>query len=157
LPVIYICNNNQYAYSTPLEKQMACPGVAARGPAYGIPAELVDGNDVFAVHRAARRAIEHARAGHGPYLIECKTFRMTGHSAHDPGDYVPKHLWEEWAEKDPIARLERVMLQQGWADQDELSRLRANIRSEVDEAIAWAENSPYPDASELLENVYEQR
>ena len=155
LPVVYLCNNNQYAYSTPLEKQMACPGVAARGPAYGIPAELVDGNDVFAVHSATRRAIEHARAGLGPYLIECKTFRMTGHSAHDPADYVPKHLWEEWAQKDPIVRLERLMLGQRWADQAELERRRAEIREEVDEAIRWAEKSPYPDASELLDNVYE--
>ena len=97
LPVVYICNNNQWAYSTPVEKQMACAGVAARGPAYGIPSEAIDGNDVFAVHRATSRAIEHARAGRGPYLIECKTFRMTGHSAHDPADYVPKHLWAEWA------------------------------------------------------------
>src|SRR5215467_11231910 len=111
LPVVYVCNNNQWAYSTPLEKQMAVDSVAARGPAYGIPAELVDGNDVFAVHRAAQRGIEHARAGLGPYLIECKTFRMTGHSAHDAGDYVPKHLWAEWAAKDPIQRLERRMIE----------------------------------------------
>ena len=136
---------------------MACPGVAARGPAYGIPAELVDGNDVFAVHQATRRAVEHARAGQGPYLIECKTFRMTGHSAHDAADYVPKHLWDEWAEKDPIARLERVMLQQGWADPAGLERHRAEIRAEVDEAIAWAEKGPYPDPSELLANVYDSK
>src|SRR5689334_19830977 len=125
LPVVYICNNNQWAYSTPVSKQMACAGVAVRGPAYGIPSEAVDGNDVFAVHRAAKRAIEHARAGRGPYLIECKTFRMTGHSAHDPADYVPKHLWAEWAQKDPIIRLEKLMLAQGWADQAELDRERA--------------------------------
>src|SRR5579859_1905453 len=89
LPVVYVCNNNQYAYSTPLSKQMACANVADRAPGYGIPAEIVDGNDVFAVYSAAERAAEHARAGNGPYLIECKTFRMTGHSAHDPADYVP--------------------------------------------------------------------
>jgi TPP-dependent pyruvate/acetoin dehydrogenase alpha subunit len=157
LPVVYICNNNQWAYSTPVEKQMACAGVAARGPAYGIPSEAIDGNDVFAVHRATNRAIEHARAGRGPYLIECKTFRMTGHSAHDPADYVPKHLWAEWAEKDPIARLEKLMLEQRWADQADLERERAEIREEVDAAIVWAENSPYPDASELLDRVYDQK
>jgi pyruvate dehydrogenase E1 component alpha subunit len=156
LPVVYICNNNQYAYSTPMEKQMACDGVAVRGTAYGIPAECVDGNDVFAVHQAARRGIAHARAGTGPYLIECKTFRMTGHSAHDAADYVPKHLWEEWAEKDPIRRLERLMLERGWITQAELDRRQARMREEVDDAIAWAEKSPYPDASELLDNVYDQ-
>jgi TPP-dependent pyruvate/acetoin dehydrogenase alpha subunit len=157
LPVVYICNNNQWAYSTPVSKQMACAGVAVRGPAYGIPSEAVDGNDVFAVHRAAKRAIEHARAGRGPYLIECKTFRMTGHSAHDPADYVPKHLWAEWAQKDPIIRLEKLMLAQGWADQAELDRERAAIREEVDGAIAWAEKSPFPDAAELLDSVYERK
>jgi len=157
LPVVYICNNNRYAYSTPLEKQMAIANVADRGPAYGIPAESVDGNDVFAVHDAARRAIEHARAGLGPYLIECKTFRMTGHSAHDPADYVPKHLWEEWAHKDPIARLERLILERGWEEQAELDRRRAAMRAEIDEAVEWAENSPYPDPSELLDGVYEKR
>jgi TPP-dependent pyruvate/acetoin dehydrogenase alpha subunit len=157
LPVIFICNNNQWAYSTPLQKQMACAGVAARGAAYGIPAETVDGNDVFAVQRAARRALEHARAGLGPSLIECLSFRMTGHSAHDPADYVPKHLWEEWAQKDPIRRLERLMLERGWADQADLDREHAEIREEVDAAIAWAENSPYPDPAELLDNVYDTR
>jgi TPP-dependent pyruvate/acetoin dehydrogenase alpha subunit len=117
----------------------------------------VDGNDVFAIHHAAERAIAHARAGLGPYLVECRTFRMTGHSAHDPADYVPKHLWAEWAEKDPIARLEKLMLARGWAGQSELERKRAEIRDEVDAAIAWAEKSPYPDPSELLEGVYDQR
>jgi pyruvate dehydrogenase E1 component alpha subunit len=101
LPLVLICNNNQYAYSTPVSRQMACANVADRAPGYGIPAEVVDGNDTFAVYEATRRAAEHARLGLGPYLIECKTFRMTGHSAHDPADYVPKHLWAEWAERSP--------------------------------------------------------
>src|SRR5262245_368187 len=123
LPLVLVCNNNQYAYSTPLSKQMACADVADRGAAYGISAEIVDGNDVLAVHEAGRRAVEHARAGLGPYLIECKTFRMTGHSAHDAGDYVPKHLWEEWAAKDPIQRLERRMIENRWADAGELEQM----------------------------------
>jgi pyruvate dehydrogenase E1 component alpha subunit len=157
LPLVLICNNNQYAYSTPLEKQMACANVADRGVAYGIPSEVVDGNDVFAVHEACGRALAHARGGQGPYLIECKTFRMTGHSAHDPGDYVPRHLWDEWAKKDPIKRLERVMLDRGWAEPADLEEWRADVAREVDEAILWAENSPFPDASELLDHVYEKR
>lgn len=155
LPLVLICNNNQYAYSTPLDKQMACANVADRGPAYGIPAEIVDGNDVFAVYEATRRAAEHARAGLGPYLIECKTFRMSGHSAHDPGDYVPKHLWEEWAHRDPIRRLKQRMMENSWAGQSELDQTQARILQEVDEAVKWAENSPFPEASALLENVYE--
>ncbi len=156
LPLVLVCNNNQYAYSTPLEKQMACANVADRGPAYGIPAEIVDGNDVFAVNQAARRAAEHARAGLGPYLLECKTFRMTGHSAHDAAEYVPKHLFEEWAKKDPIARLEALMLAKGWATAEEIEEKRAGVLAEVDEAVAWAENRPYPEPSELCDGVYER-
>jgi TPP-dependent pyruvate/acetoin dehydrogenase alpha subunit len=154
LPLVLICNNNQYAYSTPLTKQMACANVADRGPAYGIPAEIVDGNDVLAVHEAGRRAVEHARAGLGPYLIECKTFRMTGHSAHDGADYVPKELWGEWAAKDPILRLERQMVEKGWADATEIDQMNGEIARAIDEAIEWADNSPYPDPSELLDGVY---
>jgi pyruvate dehydrogenase E1 component alpha subunit len=156
LPLVLICNNNQYAYSTPIEKQMACASVADRGPAYGIPAESVDGNDVFAVYEATRRAAHHAREGRGPYLLECRTFRMTGHSAHDPGDYVPRHLWAEWAAKDPLLRLRRRMTERGWATEEETGVVEASIRQEVDAAIEWADQSPYPDPSTLLDNVYEQ-
>jgi len=155
-PLVLICNNNMYAYSTPLDKQMVCPNVADRGPAYGIPAEIVDGNDVFAVYEATLRAASHARAGLGPYLLECKTFRMSGHSAHDAGDYVPSHLWPEWAAKDPIQRLERLMLEKAWATRDSLDQMYAGIRRDVDDAVEWAEQSPYPDPSELLHGVYEE-
>ena len=155
LPVVFICNNNQYAYSTPVSKQMACRDIADRGPGYGIPAEIVDGNDVLAVYEASRRAVAHARAGEGPYLLECKTFRMTGHSAHDGADYVPAGLFEEWARRDPIPRLEEKMLAEGWTDRDALEKLHAGIRHEIDEAVAWAEKSPYPDPATLLDGVYE--
>jgi len=155
LPVVFVCNNNQYAYSTPLHAQMACANIADRGPAYGMPAEIVDGNDVLAVHEATARAVEHARSGQGPYMLECKTFRMTGHSAHDGADYVPAGLFEEWARRDPIPRLEEKMLAEGWADRDALAKLHAGIRHEIDEAVAWAEKSPYPDPATLLDGVYE--
>ncbi len=154
LPLVLICNNNQYAYSTPLDKQMACANVADRGPAYGIPAEIVDGNDVLAIYDATERAAAHARAGLGPYLLECKTFRMTGHSAHDSGDYVPEHLWSEWAAKDPIARVERLMIGNQWSTREAIDETYASIRAQVDEAVAWAEKCPYPDPAELLDNVY---
>jgi TPP-dependent pyruvate/acetoin dehydrogenase alpha subunit len=157
LPVVYICNNNQYAYSTPLSRQMNVASVADRAPAYGIPGESVDGNDVFAVYDATRRAIARARDGQGPTLIECRTFRMTGHSAHDPADYVPKHLWEEWGKLDPITRLEQKMIENGWATREELDEIRAGIVREADEAVIWAEQSPYPDKSTLLDGVYENQ
>jgi pyruvate dehydrogenase E1 component alpha subunit len=155
LPVVWICNNNQYAYSTPMAGQMACANVADRGPAYNTPAEIVDGNDVLAVHEAARRALDHARAGGGPYLLECKTFRMTGHSAHDAAHYVPPGLFDEWSKLDPITRLETRMLAEGWATTEEIGAARAAVRQEVDEAVAFAEASPYPDAATLTEGVYE--
>jgi pyruvate dehydrogenase E1 component alpha subunit len=155
LPVIFICNNNQYAYSTPLSAQMACGNVADKGPAYGIPSEIVDGNDVFAVYEATGRAVAHAKGGLGPYLIECKTFRMTGHSAFDAAQYVPAGLFEEWGKLDPIVRLENRMLENGWADRAELDGVRAAILREVDEAVAWADQCPYPDPSTLTEGVYE--
>src|SRR5258708_5004395 len=150
LPLILICNNNQYAYSTPLDKQMACANVADRGPGYGIPAEIVDGNDVLAVNEAGRRAVEHARAGLGPYLIECKTFRMTGHSAHDGADYVPKQLWEEWGAKDPISRLEHVMIEKHWADAADIDRMNGEITKEVDAALELPDNSHFPHPTKLL-------
>lgn len=153
-PLVLLCNNNQYAYSTPLEKQMACANVADRAPGYGIPSEIVDGNDAWAVYNAAKRGAEHARGGFGPYLIECKTFRMTGHSAHDPADYVPKQLFEEWSKMCPIQRLEQKMLDNGWADRGAIDAIHEGIKSEVDQAIEAAEKSPYPDASELLQGVY---
>jgi pyruvate dehydrogenase E1 component alpha subunit len=155
LPVVFVCNNNQYAYSTPLEVQMACAHVADRGPAYGMPAEIVDGNDVLAVYEATGRAVEHARTGRGPYMLECKTFRMTGHSAHDGADYVPPGLFDEWAKRDPIARLEEKKLAEHWSDRDAIDKMHSAIRQEVDEAVAWAEKNPYPDPATLLDGVYE--
>lgn len=156
-PLILLCNNNQYAYSTPLSKQMACQNVADRAVGYGIPAEIVDGNDPFAIYEATRRAVEHARAGNGPYLIECKTFRMTGHSAHDPADYVPKQMFEEWSAMCPIQRMQNRMVEEGWATGEEVIDILARIRKETDEAIEWAENSAYPDPSELTDRVYEPK
>jgi pyruvate dehydrogenase E1 component alpha subunit len=154
-PVLFVCNNNQYAYSTPLHLQMACANVADRGAAYNMPAEIVDGNDVLAVHAATERALLHVRGGNGPYLLECKTFRMTGHSAHDGADYVPRGLFEEWGKRDPIVRLEARMISEEWAKQSEIDALHARVRDEIDEAVAWAEQSPFPDPATLLDGVYE--
>lgn len=153
-PVVFICNNNAYAYSTPNEKQMACANVADRASGYGIPGEIVDGNDALAVYDAAQRAAARAREGLGPTLLECKTFRMTGHSAHDPAHYVPKHLWAEWAAKDPIDRLRRTAIERGWVTESDIDTMNAAIREEMDAAVEWAEASPYPDPATLLDNVY---
>jgi len=155
LPVLWVCNNNQYAYSTPVASQMACANVADRGAAYNMPTSVVDGNDVLAVMAAARRALEHVRSGAGPFLMECKTFRMTGHSAHDPAHYVPPHLFEEWSKLDPIDRLAGRLIAEGWASQEEIEGIKAAVRKAVDQGIEWAEASPYPDPATLLDGVYE--
>jgi pyruvate dehydrogenase E1 component alpha subunit len=156
LPIVYLCNNNLYAYSTPLEKQMAVENVADRASAYGMPAEIVDGNDVIAIYEATHRALEHARGGNGPYMIECKTFRVSGHSAHDNADYVPDEIKEEWSKRDPILGLQKQMVEKDWASETDFKKMRAGILAEIDEAVDWALEQPHPDPATLEDNVYEK-
>ena len=154
LPVIFICNNNQYAYSTPIEKQFAVKSLAVRGPACGMPGEQVDGTDVLAVYHAVARAIGRARAGEGPSFLECVTFRMAGHSAHDAAEYVPKKLLQAWAKKDPIKRFEKYLLARKILTRERLEQVDQDIRKEIDRAIAQAEARALPEGSTALEGVY---
>jgi TPP-dependent pyruvate/acetoin dehydrogenase alpha subunit len=154
LPVVFICNNNQYAYSTPVELQMAVRNVADRAVAYAMPGEIIDGNDVLAVYETTKRAIERARAGGGPTLVECKTFRMTGHSAHDDAGYVASELFEEWQRKDPIGRYEHLVLEEGILSRDEIDDMQRRIVEQVDAGVEWAENNPFPDPQETLRGVF---
>jgi TPP-dependent pyruvate/acetoin dehydrogenase alpha subunit len=151
---VFICNNNQYAYSTPLERQMAVENVADRAVAYGLPGEIVDGNDILAVWDVTNRAIERARTGHGPTLIECKTFRMTGHSAHDDAGYVPPELFEFWEERDPIRKFERFLTQRGVVSASDIEDIQKRINREIDEAIQIAEKDPFPEPEDCLRDVY---
>ena len=155
LPIVYLCNNNLYAYSTPLDRQMKITDIAHRVAGYGIPFEIVDGNDVLAVHEASKRAVAHVRAGKGPYFIECKTFRMSGHSAHDPADYVPNALKEEWSRKDPILMLQKHMVEELGADEQVFVNLRKQVLEEIDEAVTWALAQPFPDPATVEDDVYE--
>jgi len=154
LPMVIICENNQYAYSTPLSRQMAIEHIAQRAAGYGMPGVIVDGNDFVAVYRAAREAVERARAGGGPTFIECKTMRMRGHAIHDNMAYVPKELLAEWEARDPIARIEEVLRARGLLNDATLAALLARIEAELDEAQAFAEASPYPDPATLTDGVY---
>ena len=154
VPVVFICNNNQYAYSTPLERQMAVDNVADRAEAYGMPGEIVDGNDILSVWDASTRAIQRARAGDGPTLIECKTFRMTGHSAHDDAGYVPPELFEFWEERDPINRFEKFLTSRGLIDRAGIEQMQGRINHEIDEAIQVAEKDPFPEPEDCLRDVY---
>jgi pyruvate dehydrogenase E1 component alpha subunit len=153
-PVVYVCNNNQYAYSTPIERQMAVENVADRAPAYGMPGEIVDGNDVLAVRDAVSKAVARARNGEGPSLVECKSFRMTGHSAHDDARYVPKALFAEWEKRDPIRKLETLMKEEDLISQESLDEMSAGIVAEIDEAVTRADQDPYPEPEDCLKGVY---
>jgi TPP-dependent pyruvate/acetoin dehydrogenase alpha subunit len=154
LPVVFLCNNNQYAYSTPLKLQMAIPDVVDRAKAYGMPGEIVDGNDLEAVYLATKRAVGRARAGKGPTFIECKTMRMHGHSEHDSAKYVPRDLLEAWKQKDPIVRTERRLRSLGYADEAVFREVEDRVKKEIEEAVQFGEQSPYPNGPEVLDGVF---
>ena len=154
LPVVFICNNNQYAYSTPVEKQFAVKSLAVRGPAYGMPSESVDGTDVLAVYDAVERASARARAGKGPGFLECVTMRMAGHSAHDAAEYVPVKLKQAWAKKDPIERLEKFLRANKILTKKQSEEIDRRVREEIDVAIADAEARPLPRGEEAVKGVY---
>ena len=154
LPVIFICNNNAYAYSTPTRQQYAVEDLSVRGPAYGMPGATIDGNEVLAVYEAVRVAVKRARSGSGPSFIECKTFRMTGHSAHDAAEYVPKELLEAAVKNDPVTRFEKLLLEDEVITATRLRSMEDQIRREIDEAVAFAGASPMPEGAEAIEGVY---
>jgi len=154
LPVVYIVENNLYGMSVPFAKASSVPNVADRAPAYAMPAEVVDGMDVLAVHQAVRRAAERARRGEGPTLIECKTYRWFGHSRSDPRVYRTKEEEKEWRERDPIQRLARRLVEAGVATQEEVDAVLAHAQEAIERATEFALSSPMPDPSEVANDVY---
>ncbi|KAB2835243.1 MAG: thiamine pyrophosphate-dependent dehydrogenase E1 component subunit alpha [Candidatus Brocadia sp.] len=154
LPIVFICNNNQYAYSTPLKLQMAIKNVAERALAYGMPSKIVDGNNVVEVFTAAKETYDMARNGGGPTFIECKTMRMHGHSEHDSAKYVPRELLEEWKKKDPILQMEKYLIGNSITTKEELDSIDIRVKKEVEEAESFAEESPYPNPEDGLKGVY---
>ncbi len=153
LPLVLVCWNNQFAYSTPVHREVAGP-IVDRMAGYGMDACSVDGNDVLAVYAAARRAVDRAREGRGPSFLECRTMRIRGHSEADDASYVPKALIEEWRRRDPVGRFERHLIETQVLTAEQVEAVRATVLAEVDEAQAWAEASPAPDPSELEHGVY---
>jgi TPP-dependent pyruvate/acetoin dehydrogenase alpha subunit len=149
LPVVFVLENNQYAYSTPLEKQFAVDPVQ-RARMYGFPGVTVDGNDVEAVFEAVRAARERALAGEGPTLVEAVTMRMHGHAAHDDMRYVPPQLLAEWAARDPIERQERRLAELGV----DVAALRAEVEAEVEAATAEALAAPMPDPGQAAHGAF---
>jgi len=154
LPVIFVCENNLYAMGTRQSRVMNIENIADRAVAYGIPGIAVDGNDVLAVYEATVKAVERARKGEGPTLIECKTYRHKGHSRVDPARYRPKEEVEEWLAKDPIKRFKEKLLQTKTLTEAEIQRIENEVAAEIDEAVRFAMESPYPEPEEALEDVY---
>ncbi len=154
LPVIFVCENNLYAMGTRQSMVMAIENIADRAVAYGIPGITVDGNDVLAVYEAACKAVERARKGDGPTLIECKTYRHKGHSRVDPAKYRPKEEVAEWLAKDPIKRFKEKLLQTNILTEVEIQRIENEVSLEIEEAVKFAMESPFPEPEEALEDVY---
>jgi TPP-dependent pyruvate/acetoin dehydrogenase alpha subunit len=154
LPIVFIIENNGYAYSTPTYKQFAIKDLAERALAYGMPGESVDGNDVLAVMEGVERAMEHVRGGKGPALVECKTFRVRGHSEADRADYVPLELREEWMKKDPIARFEAYLEREDLLSGMEKEEIEKRVRAVVEDAVGYAEASPAPDPTTVGDYVF---
>jgi len=154
VPYVLIVENNQYAYSTHVSDQMPIEDIADRASGYNMPGTIVDGNDVEAVYAATCEAVDRARQGGGPSLIEAKTMRMLGHAIHDGAEYVPRELLAKWEKKDPIARYQGKLLAEGVADMEELDEIRQRAAVEIEDAIEFAESSPYPDPESVEEGIY---
>jgi pyruvate dehydrogenase E1 component alpha subunit len=155
LPVIYVCENNLYAASTPVATAFAVPNIADRAAGYGMPGVVVDGNDVLAVREAASEAVQRARRGDGPTLLECKTYRLVGHSRSDPRTYRTREEEAEWQEKDPLLRMRRLLVQeQHLVANDELDKIEGEVTAVIDDAVAFAESSPAPEPADTLKHVF---
>ena len=154
LPVIFVCENNYYAFSTPQPLQMAIEDVADRAAGYGFKGHVCSGNDLFAVMHTMRPAVELARRGGGPTLIECKTYRWSGHSEHDMASYRAKDELIEWEARDPIQRMEFYLEKKGYDIAEVTADTTARVKSVVDEAVKFAEASPDPEGPEAMDGLY---
>jgi len=154
LPVIFVCENNLYAMGTRQSQVMSIENISDRAAAYGIPGTTADGNDVLAVYETTKKAVEHARNGNGPTLIECKTYRLKGHSRVDPAKYRPKQEVEEWLAKDPIKRLKTQLLETETLTEAEIQKIEQEAQTKIEEAVKFSLESPLPNGEEALEDVY---
>src|ERR671910_770224 len=156
LPVVFLIQNNVYAISVPEPLQVS-GSIAKRAEGYGFPGHQVDGNDVLAVYETAKEAVDRARRGEGPTLIEAKTYRMTAHSSDDDDRrYREREEIEEWRQKDPIVRFERYLFEHGVLDEAKRDEISERIKAEVAEASQYAENAPFADPDDVLTRVYAQ-
>ena len=153
-PLVLVVENNRYAYSTPLDQQMATFAITERAAGYGLTARTEDGNDVEAMYRSVKAAVDQARSGGGPTVIEARTMRMLGHAIHDGAEYVPPELLEEWETRDPVEGQRRRLLAGGVCDPARLKEIDAWARTEIDAAVAEAEAAPVPHPDTVSDGVY---
>lgn len=154
LPVVFVCENNLYGISVSQARHQNISDVADRANAYDIPGVVVDGNDVMAVYEAVGEAITRARAGKGPSIVECKTYRWRGHFEGDPTPYRPKSEVEAWMKKDPIPRFEATLKEMGLLTDADIEATKKKIGEQVEEAVTFAEESPWPKVAEITDDVY---
>ena len=153
-PLVVVLENNQWAYSTPVSRQVPIRDLANRALAYGIRGLIADGNDVLAVYKAAKEAVDDCRAGRGPVLLEVKTMRMKGHAQHDPAEYVPKAMFDYWKARDPIALFEKYLTENNLWDAEKKAEIDARIEQELDADQKFAEESPLPPPELAEQGVY---
>jgi TPP-dependent pyruvate/acetoin dehydrogenase alpha subunit len=154
LPNVFVIENNQFAYSTPLRMQSNSETFAQKAVAYGIPGVTVDGTDVLAVRDAVEQGVARARAGEGPSIVEGVTMRMHGHAEHDPADYVPQEMYDEWSKKDPVELFENVLVEAGVLDADAAKKVREDARQSAIAARRKALADPMPEPSGIEDGVY---
>lgn len=154
VPVVFVCENNKYGISMCQSRHMKIKDIAQRASAYGMPGEVVDGNDIFATYEAAKTAIDRARSGQGPSLLEMKTYRWHGHSEGDSCCYRTEEELDEWKEQCPIKKAQAYLLKNDIMTREEIEDMENKIEKELDTAVAFSEESPFPEEKELLTNVY---
>ena len=154
LPIVYVIENNKYSLSTALSRASAVENLASRAAAYSMPGEQVDGMDLDAVVNAAKRAVDHARSGNGPYLLESQTYRYYGHSRSDPAPYRTKAEEQAWKNRDPIANYRKTLIEKKIITPQEVETMEAEIEDLLEKAIAYADQSAYPELAEIFTDIY---
>jgi pyruvate dehydrogenase E1 component alpha subunit len=154
LPIVYICENNGYAMGTSVERTSKVPDIYRLADGFDMPGDSVDGMSCEEVHKGIERAVRRAREGGGPTFLEIKTYRFRGHSMSDPAKYRTKEELENYKEKDPIVEVMQTIRKNGWATDAELDEINNKVQKEVDDCVQFAEESPWPDISELYKDIY---
>ncbi|MGM0366861.1 MAG: thiamine pyrophosphate-dependent dehydrogenase E1 component subunit alpha [Actinomycetota bacterium] len=154
VPAVFVCENNQYGASTSIEKVTKIENIADRAKAYGIRGSIGDGMNVIDVYAKAKEAVDIAREGRGPTLLELKTFRLCGHSRRDPSNYIPEEEKKMWEEKDPINIFKKTLTENGILEGNDLKKIEDSIKREIEDSIVYAKDSPYPKEEDIFNDVY---